>query len=348
VSKDTLGNLNKDTVSDILNNDRHKLIQKEILENKLPKGCSNCKIGPDSFKKTMVKKFEKYLPNKSFYQNEGNFELRLADLRFRNTCNYACIYCGPELSSLWASINNNSYINIESETRTDLIEYILTNATTLNDVMLAGGEPLLIKENEIILQKLLEVNPNVQIFVNTNLSQIKNNKIYDLLLKFKNVCWIVSVEDIGDRYNYIRWPGTWDNFYHNLLELKKIEGHDITFNMVYTILNYKSIFDCINLLKNNGFVSFTITYVSGKAGYWLDPRHLPTEQLEDIKNFLKLKIDTGTEKNTYQTLLNKINEEYKPNINTVLERLKKFDSDRKLNSQYVFPDLYKLINIHYE
>jgi len=206
----------------------------------------------------------------------------------------------------------------------------------------------LIKENEIILQKLLEVNPNVQIFVNTNLSQIKNNKIYDLLLKFKNVCWIVSVEDIGDRYNYIRWPGTWDNFYHNLLELKKIEGHDITFNMVYTILNYKSIFDCINLLKNNGFVSFTITYVSGKAGYWLDPRHLPTEQLEDIKNFLKLKIDTGTEKNTYQTLLNKINEEYKPNINTVLERLKKFDSDRKLNSQYVFPDLYKLINIHYE
>jgi MoaA/NifB/PqqE/SkfB family radical SAM enzyme len=351
VSRNILGNVNNNPTSSIINNDKHKSVKKEIIENKLPFGCSICKTGPNNFKKVMVEKFEKYLPNKSFYQNEDNFELRLADLRFRNTCNYACVYCGPELSSLWASIKNNSRIQIEPESRTDLTEYILSNAETLNDVMLAGGEPLLIKENEIILQKLLDVNSDVQIFVNTNLSQIKNNKIYDLLLKFKNVCWIVSVDDVGDRYNYIRWPGNWDNFYNNLIELKKNTNHNITINMVYTILNSKSIFDCIDLLKEHDF-TINVQYVYGFTGYWLDPNHLPEDEIVELQGLIQEKMIHSTDdqiKNVYQTLLNGFKvKQITPKLGNVFKHLKQLDIDRNLDSQHVFPELYKLINTHYE
>jgi hypothetical protein len=220
--------------------------------------------------------------------------------------------------------------------------------------MLAGGEPLLIRENEIILQKLLEVNPNVQIFVNTNLSHIKNNKIFNLLLQFKNVCWIVSVDDMGDKYNYIRWPGTWDNFYNNLLELRKISNHNITFNMVYTILNAKSIFDCIDKLEGDGFSTFNIAYVSGYEYYWLDPSHLPESILIEIKNIIQCRIESCKNdqlKNAYKTLLTKL--EIKKThkrvfMNNLFNRLTKLDTDRKLDSQRVFSELYKLINTDYE
>ena len=353
VSKTILGNLNKNKLSEIVNNDQHKSIKKSFISNELPNGCSNCKIGPNNYKSVMVNKFKKYLPDESFYQSVDNFQLKLADIRFKNTCNYACVYCGPGLSSLWASIKDNSYIHIESESRDTLTEYILANAETLNDVMLAGGEPLLIKENEIILQKLLEVNPDVQIFVNTNLSQIKNNKIFNLLLQFKNVCWIVSVDDMGDKYNYIRWPGTWDNFYSNLLELQKISNHNITFNMVYTALNAMSIFDCIDKLESDGFDTFNIAYINGlEFNYWLDPSHLPDQTLTEIKDIIQNRIVSCKNdrlKNVYQTLLTKleIKKAYK-SMNNLFKRLKKLDMDRKLDSQHVFPELYKLLNTDYE
>ena len=352
VSKNQLGNINKNTIFDIINSDKNKSIKKVIIENNLPVGCASCKTGPNNFKKVLVEKFEKYLPDKSFYQNEDNFQLKLVDLRIRNTCNYACVYCDATLSSLWASINDKSRIHIESESRDDIIEYVLSTADTLNEIMLAGGEPLLIRENETILEKLLEVNPDVRIFVNSNLSQIKNNKIFELLSKFKNVCWIISVDDMGDKYNYIRWPGTWDNFYSNLLELQKNTNHNITFNMVYTVLNAKSIFDCIDKLEKDGFTTFHISYVSGVPSDWLNPIYLPISELVEIRGILEEKIKSSTEDystNIYQTLLNKLqlNTTYK-NTEPLFKKLKQLDIDRNLDSQHVFPELYKLINTQYE
>jgi MoaA/NifB/PqqE/SkfB family radical SAM enzyme len=352
VSKNELGSVNNNTIVDIINNDKHKSIKKVIIENNLPIGCDSCKTGPNNFKKVMVEKLEKYLPDKSFYQNEDNFQLRVVDLRIRNTCNYACVYCNAILSSLWASIDTRFQIHIESESRGDIIEYVLSNAATLNEIMLAGGEPLLIKENETILEKLLEVNPDVHIFVNSNLSQIKNNNIFKLLSKFKNVCWIVSVDDMGDKYNYIRWPGTWDNFYSNLLELQKNTNHNITFNMVYTILNAKSIFDCIDKFKKDGFSEFNINYVSGAPVDWLNPIHLPISELIEIRGILEEKIKSSREDrytNIYQTLLNKLQlNTTQRNIEHLFKKLKQLDIDRNLDSQHVFPELYKLINTHYE
>ena len=170
-------------------------------------------------------------------------------------------------------------------------------------------------------------------------------------MQFKNVCWIVSVDDMSEKYNYIRWPGNWDNFYSNLIELKKNTNHNITFNMVYTILNAKSIFDCIDKLEQDGFTRFSISYVIGYQSDWLNPINLPKPQLEEIKNILERRILSSNEQltNVYKTLLNKLNtnKSYK-NLDGVFQKLKQFDNDRKLDSQHVFPELYKLINTNYE
>ena len=62
---------------------------------------------------------------------------------------------------------------------------------------MAGGEPMLMKENKEFLDLLYKKNPNATIRINTNLSKT-NTGIFDTVCKFKNVHWTISVESIDE------------------------------------------------------------------------------------------------------------------------------------------------------
>jgi MoaA/NifB/PqqE/SkfB family radical SAM enzyme len=294
--------------------------------------------------------------SKEIYSDVNAFEYRYADLRFRNTCNYACVYCGPLCSSLWAE-ELNQHDALGKDKIDDLIQYYLDNISKINYLYIAGGEPLLIKENQIILDKLAEVNLNCNISVNTNLSLIKNNKIYETLLKFKSCHWIVSFDDMEDRYNYIRYPGNWNNFYSNLLLLKNAVGVDnISFSMTYTSLNAKTIFQAIKTLTKEGFEKncFNIYYVhAGQKKDFLDPRSLPQTYIDETVSIIKQNlIDNNTplynskderynnQLNTLISFLNN-NSNYK---STLLQDLQILDQRRNLDSKKIFPDIYNSFN----
>ena len=43
--------------------------------------------------------YKKYgIKNLDVYDSPNNFNLKIVDLRWRNTCNLACVYCGPNLA----------------------------------------------------------------------------------------------------------------------------------------------------------------------------------------------------------------------------------------------------------
>lgn len=165
----------------------------------------------------------------------GNFDLQTIDVRWTNLCNFACVYCGPKFSSRWSS-----ELGIYSQTPTDeqlenFKQYIFSNAYKLKHVYLAGGEPLLMKQNLELLELLLDVNPDVNLRINTNLSST-DTKIFETVCKFRNVHWTVSVETIEEEFEYIRFGGSWTDFDTNLTTIKKL-GHKITFNMLHFLLN---------------------------------------------------------------------------------------------------------------
>lgn len=196
VSDNNFGSLHNDSIESLLSSSSYIKIKKEMLEGTVPAGCNACH--PDqvnqnvSFDYTNTLRYHHLTTfqnfDKSIYDDPQKFDYRYADLRVRNTCNFACVTCSPELSSTWAAELNqqNKQITIDNFNISSLIEHFINNAENLKVVYLAGGEPLLIKENLILLEKLYQVNPDCEVRVNTNLSQIKNNKIFDLLIKFKN------------------------------------------------------------------------------------------------------------------------------------------------------------------
>ena len=79
-----------------------------------------------------------------------------------------------------------------------------------------------IKENLELLNILKDQNPDVEIRINTNLS-IVDNEIFKKLITFKNVKWTVSVDAIAAEFEYIRYPGNWNKFHHNLSCLREQE-----------------------------------------------------------------------------------------------------------------------------
>ena len=257
ISKTHLGNINESSIYDILHGETNTNLKKSMLADGMPANCSGCHLqekgrsDPNSISSRLY--YNKELGTKigmDFYDNVENFSLKHVDLRWTNACNQACVYCSPEFSSKWAQ-EMGVKIKSRIESRQEVKEFVFENVGSLENVYLAGGEPMLIKENLEFLQLLKEKNPNCNIRVNTNLSTTQTG-IFELLCDFKNVHWTVSVETKEAEYEYIRHHGSWKDFVNNLDIIRKLD-HKISFNMLHFILNYNSIFDCVDYLKGIGF-----------------------------------------------------------------------------------------------
>jgi hypothetical protein len=156
------------------------------------------------------------------------------------------------------------------------------------------------------------------------------------------VHWTISVETIDKEYEYIRYGGSWTDFVDNLAVVKSL-NHKITFNMLYFLLNYSSIFDCIEYLQQMGFHnnSFVIGALIGPA--FFDVRHLPGSVLNDVAKELEIRISQSPKfllENSYQNLLQYIKKPMNKDLKNSFTMIKNIDKRRNLNSKDIFPKLY--------
>jgi MoaA/NifB/PqqE/SkfB family radical SAM enzyme len=279
--------------------------------------------------------------NNTLYDNIENFSLHHVDLRWTNHCNQACVYCSPRYSSKWAQ-ELGKEISSSIDSRKKVKEFVFKNVKKLRNVYLAGGEPLLMNENKEFLQLLLEKNPLVNIRVNTNLSSTKTG-VFNLLCKFKNVHWTVSVESIEKEYEYIRYHGVWKDFLQNLKQIQKL-NHTITFNMLYFILNYKSIFSTVNFFKQTGFHENSFVIGPLYTPEYLNILNLPENILNELKNKFSNEIVTSKHylQNSYENILKYISKTpWDKDILHFQEQIKILDTRRNQSAQLVFLELFK-------
>lgn len=350
ITKETLGNINDQPLVDILHNGINRNIKKDMLDDVFHKRCGHChtleknqKFSPDTisnrvwYLKTLAPK------DLDFFDHAENYRLKMLDLRWKNTCNFSCIYCGPDLSSAWASeLNMPQKINDKS--LKESLKYIYDNLSTVEHIYLAGGEPLLIKENLTLLRYLLESKPDINIRINTNLS-ILDNEIYHTLKKFKNVHWTVSVDGIGDEFGYVRYGGSWTKFLSNLQQLRE-DFDKINFNSTWCILTAFGVLECIDYLQNLGFHenSFIVNPLDDPIQWHVG--HLPDSTLNQLKQKISAKLNQSDSKyslyNSLDLMLNYLSIPIEKNLQSTFDALKEIDLRRNIDSKTVFPDLYKL------
>ena len=284
ISNNRLGNAVTNDILDVMSLEKNQLIKQQMLDGVLPAGCSGC-IRNDATTTSLrhhMLRWNSSVPLSVY--NDNSFKLNYLDIRWTNICNSACVYCAPAYSSKLAEELNILQV-VDHQKITRIKEFLIDKLKDIETVYLAGGEPMLTKENIWLLTNLHRENPDCKIMINTNLSII-NNEIFNLICKFKKVHFVLSGEAVGEQYNYIRYGSDWGTFTKNVTTL--MNEHPtvtISFNLVYTALTTISIFDYIDFVlsqhKNWGFprnktdISIGITYYNSGHGGPLDPRNLP-------------------------------------------------------------------------
>ena len=350
ISEDTIGNIHQNSIENILQSKKNLEIKTQMLNKEFPNNCTGCyfqeKDRTTSFENISsrlyyAKELGPHI-NNNLLDNKNNFDLSHVDLRWTNHCNQACVYCSPEYSSKWATELGET-IKSDKRAKDQVKKYVFNNVKQLKNVYLAGGEPLLINENRAFLKLLLEKNPNVTLRVNTNLSSTRTG-VFQLLCQFKNVHWTISVESIEEEYEYIRYHGSWNDFLRNLKYIQTL-NHKISFNMLYFILNYKSIFNCIDYLKSLDFHNNSFIIGPLYTPLFLNIKHLPQKILNEIIDILKTKINKKPGfylQNSLENCLKYLTQtNFHANIDLVRDRIKVMDKRRNLDSKKIFPELYE-------
>jgi organic radical activating enzyme len=233
-----LGNLNDQTIQQVL----HGPIMQEIRQT-LRQGrphdryCYNC-VQAERYGRSERDWHNNVNPDFDSSQ-ATDLEHRpvLIDLRWNTTCNLSCNYCGDKCSSKWAALKG---ISVKSGARPYLdqvCEYLQQHHHHIKEVALVGGEPLLLPENE----RILDVVPaDCTITLITNLSvNFERNAIVAKLFQRDRVGWSMSFDNIGPRFEYVRHGASWALLQTNLFRVQAQfgRGHWGGVHAVYNMYN---------------------------------------------------------------------------------------------------------------
>jgi radical SAM protein with 4Fe4S-binding SPASM domain len=349
ITKENLGNINQEALVDILHGHVNQTIKKDMLDDVMHERCGHChtleknqKFSPNAVSNRIW--YLKTLASKdlNLFDRPDNYKLKMLDLRWKNTCNFACLYCGPDLSSAWANeLSLPQRINDKALQQS--LEFIYNNLDTVEHIYLAGGEPLLIKENLVLLEHIYKTKPNIDIRINTNLSVI-NNEIYNTLKKFQKVHWTVSVDGIGAEFEYVRYGGSWRRFIENLQQLR-IDFEKINFNSTWCIMTSHGVLECINFLQNLGFHEncFIVNPLDNPPEWHV--ANLPDHALDQLKQQILNKLGQSDPSyalyNSLSLMLNYVSIPFNKNIQATFDALNKIDLRRNIDSSKIFTELYK-------
>jgi sulfatase maturation enzyme AslB (radical SAM superfamily) len=216
----------------------------------------------------------------------GHSEILMLKLLTSFTCNATCVSCNDWSSSSWSQLRRRMYPLLPARRHSFVdIDIVKTqvNFQNLKMLSLIGGEPLYEKRNFDLLEHILELgNDKVFLSLVTNGSVTLIDRQKQVLSRFQNINFCVSIDGTGPVFEYLRFPLKWDDILKNLEFFREVTDN-VSAN--YTLSN-------LNLLYHNQTVAwfndnnirFSLNPIYDPA--WLQPRSLPLAVKQHLKNQL--------------------------------------------------------------
>ena len=377
-------NLRDHTIEEVWNSDHMRNTRLQMLNGIIPASCRKCfdeesrgikskrywetevwnqRLDIDS----IVAKTDKdgYLP----------VDIPYFDLRLGNMCNLKCIMCSPHDSSSWIKDWKLQYPKYTDELKKDQIwnpnfDYtwykkssflnsVKDQAHHIRELYFAGGEPLMIPEHYNILEFMVAEGyaKNCVLRYNSNGTEI-SDKLLLLWKHFKEVKFNFSIDAVGKKNDYIRYPSKWDNLVANMHKLDNTDDN-VTVNMACAVqlLNVGSLVELAEWKQDQNFNKINqAPYGAGVIGLHLVylPSYLNIKVLpKDVKEMISKSISTFA--NNYNTTEFKTNkygkerwlglidymnsEDWSHKLPSAIEYLEISDSNRNLNFRETFIEL---------
>jgi len=267
-------------------------------------------------------------------------------------CNFSCRTCGPVFSSNWykehlkmyggkPKADNGRELNVIKYTgrhKYDILEQMDPHFEHLDQIYFAGGEPLIMEEHYLILEKLIELGKtDINLQYNTNFSEMsyKNKDVIDLWKHFDIVGIGASLDDNHARGELLRKGQSWEQTVANRRRmLEEVPHVDFYVSSTVSIMNVHHVMEFHKEWTDLGLVraqDWDINILHGPEFYRVDI--LPDQYKREV---LVPKIEEHLEWLRPQDPVTRATLGYEGLINTLLAQ----------DNSHLIPEFVKQINNH--
>lgn len=239
-------NLNVKSLEEIFYGEWMSDVRRKMLKGVRIDGCIRCYQEEESGKKSLR---QRYHTNSDLPINElvdlENPKLRWIELAISNDCNLACRMCDSRYAWKWFKEEKLMFgqtLNTVERSKSD-ISNIFPFIDQLVHIKFTGGEPLLIKDQWLLIDKLLAERDCSEIFLNysTNCTIYPKDAWIEKWSRFKKVEFALSFDSCDrNESEYIRWPAKWEtteSVTERFIELKKSHGFMVFLRSTISVLN---------------------------------------------------------------------------------------------------------------
>jgi len=304
-----LGDLRKDSMITVWNQDEYRQLRKNMLTGVPSKQCTKCyeqeEMGFFSMRYDANRNYGHHIAEVEKTLDNGEhpeFNIRYWDVRFSNLCNFRCRTCGPIFSSNWYNDHIKLYnakpdvlgrpmnsVEYAGQHESDIWEQMQPHIPHLEQVYFAGGEPLIMKDHYLLLEKLIELGKtDVRLMYNTNFSELqyKGKHVFEYWKHFTTVNVGASLDASGARAELMRkgtdWLQTVENRQRMILEVPHV---DFYISATVSTLNVLHVLDFHREWSDLGLIKpkdFNVNICQGPEWYRIDilPEYFKKQTVE--------------------------------------------------------------------
>lgn len=311
---DRLGDYTANTLTEIWNNDETKELRRAILNGEKPNGCRSCwdleASGSTSTRHTCTETYDTVTLQEVLQNVNSDYsypveKLKSVEIRFDNVCNLMCRHCSPDYSSVWEQavkkdaalmdkmIEYGTYRKSKDHIKlTDemIDEVTIKFAPHLEEIMIAGGEPLYHEKHYKFLENLQPYAQNLRLSYNTNLNTLsyKGQSILDLWKNFKEIWIRISLDGDPSCYDYARVASNLTKVEENIKRLNaNLTNADISATCTVSLYNITRLVDVIEYFtKLDVYFHTSLVQYPNALNIKLLPQHLKDKITNDFNNWL--------------------------------------------------------------
>lgn len=336
-------NINQQGLKDYGHSRTLEDVKNDFLENRWPVGCERCRIEEENG--VQSKRQLDYARWQDHYQryNIDHGGLLTASIAFGNTCNLTCITCSPHSSSRWRQEHlqlNKQDITPNHFYKHGFVDELLSISQNIIHLDIPGGEPFLsgVPQQQNLLEQLIDQGhaDRIALHYTTNATVWPDQRWWDIWSHFQEIDMQLSLDGIGKRFEYIRYPADWNTVADHVQKYLQEEKQrsNLRLSVSHTVSAY-------NIYYLTEFLDWCET--QGLPRPWLgrvhDPVHMrPSVWSEIAKHVIIEKLQGGTDDAQIwaDLIANTDDSNY---FDLFRERVKWHDQYRGLDFAKTFPEM---------
>jgi sulfatase maturation enzyme AslB (radical SAM superfamily) len=209
--------------------------------------------------------------------------------------------------------------------------------SNLEMVQYCGGETLMgntyWETSKILAELIPDSKEKLTLGFQTNGTQVVDEKYYELIEKFHLVKFLISLDGVDERFNYLRWPADWNQVTDNILQMREKLPVNVMFIVQETACN-------LNLFYHDEVSNWVdANFNSNRLGDITDySKQLVKHNALDVNNITQEYYNAIKSKGLVP-LLSPDWQENPMKIETMIKNVERFDKIRNQDWRKTFPEV---------